>query len=168
MSIKSQYMFTNANHIYSKYKSHGSRGFVILGPPASGKTTFIKSQKIPNWIDTDDLFSKLNLNWHINETNSVDFKLNYMRADYLLEQSKMLGFRLIGSLYYNYIPDAIIIPPIMIHEEYINKRNNDNDYPLDKDNVYIIRNELIKKAKNNNIPIFKTCNEAVRYCDQLN
>ena len=65
MSIKSQYMFTNANHIYSKYKSHGSSGFVILGPPASGKTTFIKSQKIPNWIDTDDLFSKLNLNWHI-------------------------------------------------------------------------------------------------------
>ena len=119
-----------------------------MGPPGSGKTTFIKSQKIPNWIDTDDLFSKLNLNWHINETNSVDFKLNYMRADYLLEQSKMLGFRLIGSLYYNYIPDAILI-----HEAYINKRNNDNDYPLDKDNVFMIRNELIKKAKDNNIPI---------------
>lgn len=127
-----------------------------MGPPASGKTTFIKSQKIQNWIDTDELFSKLNLNWY-----NIDFKLNYMRADYLLEQSKMLGFRLIGSLYYNYIPDAI-----MIHEEYINKRNN--DYPLDKENVYIIRNELIKKAKDNNISIFKNCNEAIRYCEQLN
>ena len=84
-----------------------------------------------------------------------------MRADYLLEQSKMLGFRLIGSLYYNYIPDAILI-----HEAYINKINN--DYPLDKENVFMIRNELIKKAKDNNIPIFKNCNEAIRYCEQLN
>ena len=80
----------------------------------------------------------------------------------------LLCFRLIGSLYYNYIPDAIIIPPITIHELYIHKRNNINEYPLNKENVYSIRNELIKKAKDNNIPIFKNCNEAIIYCEQLN
>ena len=44
-SIQSQFMFIDGSHIYKKYKKH-KKGYVILAPPASGKTTFIKNQTI--------------------------------------------------------------------------------------------------------------------------
>ena len=164
-SIQSQFMFIDGSHIYKKYKKH-KKGYVILAPPASGKTTFIKNQTIQNWTDTDDLFYDLNLNWHLNESNKNDFRLNYLRADYLLEQSKLLGIRLIGSLYYNYIPDAIVILDEKIHSNYIDKRNIfDKTNKLDKKNVFNIKTDLIEKSKKYNIPIFGSINDAIKHLD---
>ena len=31
------------------------------------------------------------------------------------EQTKLLGFRIIGALYWEYLPDAIVIPPLKQH-----------------------------------------------------
>ena len=157
--IQSQFMFIDASHIYKKYTKH-KKGFVILGPPASGKTTFVRNQHIQNWTDTDDLFYDLNLNWHLNEHNENDFKLNYLRADYLLEQSKLLGLRLIGSLYYNYIPDAIVILDDAIHSKYIYERK------LDKKFVFNVKTDLIEKSKKYNIPIFNSINDAIKHLEQ--
>ena len=157
-STQSQFMFLDGSHIYNKYKKH-NKGYVILGPPASGKTTFIRNQQIQNWTDTDDLFYDLNLLWHLNETNENDFKLNYLRADYLLEQSKLLGIRLIGSLYYNYIPDAIVILDDAIHSKYIYERK------LDKKFVFNVKTDLIEKSKKYNIPIFKSINDAIKHLE---
>jgi hypothetical protein len=157
-SIHSQFMFTNGSHIYKKYKKH-KKGYIILGPPASGKTTFVRNQKIQDWTDTDDLFYDLNLNWHLNEHNENDFKLNYLRADYLLEQSKLLGLRLIGSLYYNYIPDAIVILDETIHSKYIDERK------LDKKFVFNVKTDLIEKSKKFNVPIFKSINDAIKHLE---
>tara|TARA_B100001142_G_scaffold276184_1_gene284963 strand:+ start:186 stop:716 length:531 start_codon:yes stop_codon:yes gene_type:complete len=164
-TIQSQFMFIDASHIYKKYKKH-KKGYIILGPPASGKTTFVKNQKIQNWTDTDDLFYDLNLNWHLNETNENDFKLNYLRADYLLEQSKLLGLRLIGSLYYNYIPDAIVILDEDLHSKYIDQRNKlYKTNILDKKFVFNVKTDLIEKSKQFNIPIFKSINDAIKHLE---
>lgn len=164
-SIQSQFMFIDGSHIYKKYKRH-EKGFVILAPPASGKTTFIRNQTIQDWTDTDDLFYDLNLNWHLNESNENDFKLNYLRADYLLEQSKLLGIRLLGSLYYNYIPDAIVILDEKIHSKYIDERNKlDTKNKLDKKFVFSVKTDLIEKSKKYNIPIFKSINDAIKHLD---
>ena len=164
-SIQSQFMFTDGSHIYKKYKKH-DKGYVILGPPASGKTTFVRNQTKQDWVDTDDLFYDLNLNWHLNETNKDEFKLNYLRADYLLEQSKLLGLRLIGSLYYNYIPDAIIILDDTIHSKYIDERNKlDEMNTLDKEFVFNVKTDLIEKSKKYNIPIFKSINDAIKHLE---
>jgi hypothetical protein len=163
--IQSQFMFIDASHIYKKYTKH-KKGFVILGPPASGKTTFVRNQHIQNWTDTDDLFYDLNLNWHLNEHNENDFKLNYLRADYLLEQSKLLGLRLIGSLYYNYIPDAIVILDEDLHSKYIDQRNKlDKTNTLDKKFVFNVKTDLIEKSKQFNIPIFKSINDAIKHLE---
>jgi hypothetical protein len=158
-SIHSQFMFIDGSHIYKKYTKH-KKGYIILGPPASGKTTFVRNQKIQDWTDTDDLFYDLNLNWHLNEHNENDFKLNYLRADYLLEQSKLLGLRLIGSLYYNYIPDAIVILDETIHSKYIDERK------LDKKFVFNVKTDLIEKSKQFNIPIFKSIIDAIKHLEQ--
>lgn len=164
-TVQSQFMFIDGSHIYTKYKQH-NKGYVILGPPAIGKTTFIRNQTIQDWTDTDDLFYDLNLNWHLNEMNKNDFKLNYLRADYLLEQSKLLGLRLIGSLYYNYIPDAIVILDEKNHSNYINKRNKlDKLNKLDKKTVFNIKTDLIEKSNKYNIPIFKSINDAINHLD---
>ena len=158
------YKFIDAKNIYDKYthiyKKH-HKGYVILGPPASGKTTFVNSQNDKNWIDVDDLFNELGVNWKHYSDHS-QFKLNYLRADYMLEQSKLYGFKLIGSLFWEYNPDAIVIPPLDIHKIYISNRSD-----LDYNNVLKIRNILIQKANNNNIPIFNSCIDAVNYIDSL-
>ena len=100
---------------------------VILGPPGIGKTTFIRNdekhiwksgQKL-DWIDQDDLLHELGVDWHFNSNNQHDFRLNYLRADYITEQSKQLGYWLISSLFWTYKADAIVIPPWSIHETYV-------------------------------------------------
>ena len=141
-------MFSDGSKVYKnfdkKYKKH-KKGFVIFGPPGIGKTTFVKNQtsKKKEWIDQDELFHDLGVNWKLDENNN--FKLNYMRADYMSEQSKKLGYRIIGSLFWEYIPDAIVIPPLEIHKKYISNRKD-----LKYNNVIKIRKFLFRHAKKNN------------------
>jgi hypothetical protein len=47
-----------------------------------------------------------------------------MRCDYLLEQSKQLCYRIIGSLFWTYVPDAFVIPPLKTHKEWIKNRKD--------------------------------------------
>ena len=106
-SSKATFKFSNGLNIYEKYdkkyKRH-EKGLVILGPPGIGKTTFIRKdekqiwnsgQKL-DWMNQDDLLHELEVSWHFNSNNQDDFRLNYMRADYITEQSKQLGYWLIG------------------------------------------------------------------------
>ena len=102
-------MFCDGKKAYKPYFKHG-KGMVILGPSGCGKSTFCRKQYCKNWVDQDLLFSKLGANWKTNYKNPNEFKLNYMRCDYLLEQYKQLGYRIIGSLFWAYVPDAIVTP----------------------------------------------------------
>jgi len=44
-------------------------------------------------------------------------------CDNLLDQSKQLGYRIIGSLFWTYIPDASP-PPLKAHKEWIKNRKD--------------------------------------------
>ena len=83
----SVFAFCDGSKVYEKYdkkyKRH-EKGMVILGPPGIGKTTFvrkdereiIKSGDKLDWIDQDDLFGELGVEWHYNSNNPKDFRLN--------------------------------------------------------------------------------------------
>lgn len=168
-SVKSQFMFADGKKVYSKYKKEyitHKKGYVVIGPPCVGKTTYCNRQPLVKgkkaWVDSDKLFGSLGVKWHQNEKNPVDFKLNYMRADYMMEQSRALGFRVIGALFYNFIPDAIVIPDLKYHKEMMAKRKDMAKIPKW---VVDCRNLLKKRGKEHKVPIFKTCEEACTYLE---
>jgi len=142
--------------VYDKYPKHQGTGKVILGPPASGKTTFVNNQI--DWIDQDVLFSELGLDWHHKEDDPIHFKSNYLRADYMSEQSKVRGCWIIGSLFWEYKADAIVIPELELHKKYISNRDD-----LVEDSVMKIREILVKHAILYNTPIFSSCEEAATF-----
>ena len=157
-------MFTDGKDIYKKYKYKPyNKGFVILGPPGIGKTYFVnhqpKNRYKKGWVDQDDLFDELGVKWQENLNNEVDFRLNYLRANYMLEQSRALGYRIIGSLFWpGFIPDAIVIPNLKDHLILLKKRKD-----LDVETVKEIRNILKDIAKKNKVKIFKKIEKAIEY-----
>ena len=160
-------MFNDATAVYTKYdkkyKKH-DKGYVILGPPGIGKTTFVRNQKgsKKDWIDQDDLFRDLGVKWHFNNNNENDFKLNYLRADYMSEQTKLLGYRIIGALFWEYKADAIVIIPEKLHKQYLSKRKD-----LKLNTVKEIIKYLRDHAKKNKIPIFDSILAATNYLENL-
>ena len=151
-------VYKRFNKLYKKHK----KGYVILGAPGIGKTTFIKNQGKGkrDWVDSDDLLGELGVKWDFNSNNESDFKLNYLRADYMLEQSKLLGYRIIGSLFWEYKADAIVNLPLDIHKEYLKNRKD-----ISLDVVLEVRELLLKLAKKNNIPVFDSIQGAVDFLE---
>ena len=164
---KGMFMFKDAKAVYSKYnkkyKKH-NKGYVILGPPGIGKTTFVRNQKgsKKDWIDQDDLFRDLGVKHHFNNKSDDDFKLNYLRADYMSEQTKLLGYRIIGALFWEYKADAIVIIPLKLHKEYLSKRKD-----LSFKTVMEITKYLREHAKKNKIPVFDNILDAKNYLENL-
>lgn len=156
--------FTDGKDVYDDfntvYKRH-KKGYVILGPPGIGKTTFVNNQTgdKKDWIDVDVLFGSksLNINWQGKKT-PADERLSYLRADYMLEQSKIYGYRIIGALFWEYKADAMIIPPIKQHKAYMLNRKD-----LDIKQINKMRKVFSNHAKKFKIPIFKSIKEAVAY-----
>ena len=161
------FMFTDASSVYSKYDkkyNKHDKGYVILGPPGIGKTTFVRNQsgKKKDWIDQDDLFKDLGVKWHFNMKNEKDFQLNYLRADYMSEQTRSLGYRIIGALFWEFKADAIVLLPLDLHKKYLSKRKD-----LNLKIVLDIRNYLSEHAKKNKIPIFDSIIDATKYLENL-
>jgi hypothetical protein len=164
--IKSLFKFSNGQTTYQQFDTEYNRhnkGLVILGPSGIGKTFFVNRQNNSqngkkDWIDMDYLCGVLGADWHQNEDNKDDFKLNYMRVDYLLEQSKMLGYHIIGALYWEYQTDAIVIPPLNIHSEYVKKRED-----LTLTRMMNERKTFQEHGKKYGIPIFDSIEKAINH-----
>jgi hypothetical protein len=167
-SVQSEFMFTSGSSVYSKYSESfvkHKKGLLILGPPGIGKTYYCDNIQEENedgkkhWIDADNICSSLNVQWHFNEKSKIEQRLNYLRAEYILEQSRALGYYVIGSLFWNnIIPDAIVIPDIELHKTYLKSRED-----LNIDFVLTVRKLLKDMAKRFDIKVFKSIQDAINY-----
>lgn len=164
-SIKSNKIFADGNNAFKtidKVHNKHEKGIVILGPPGIGKSTWLRKQpKVKgkkDWIDSDYLSFRMQLNHNLNRNNENDFKLGMLRADYMLEQSKLMGYRIIGALFWQYKADAVVIPPLNTHLKYLSKRKD-----LDKSSIKKSRKIFKDHAKKFDIPIFDSIEKAVEY-----
>ena len=165
--IKSKFMFTSGkrkyNSIDKKYKCH-KKGYYILAPPGSGKSYYIRhlDGEKKDWLDADILCNACNTCWHLNKKNPVELRLNYLRNEYIIEQSRALGYRILGSLFWEDIkPDAIVMPDYKDHKKLFQKRNDINLTFIKK-----IRSLILKLAKKKKVKVFKTIPEAIKYCER--
>ena len=183
-------MYANYNcNSYSNFNLNSKKGKVIIAPPASGKTFFVKNQfnrdifiknenqnEIKNknqtkneklnidnmWFDMDSVFWQLNFNWQEHESDAVEFKKTYKRADYLIEQCTRLGFNLLGCLYYSYRPDAIVLLPKDQHLIFLKNRS---DLDNRKHIIKLVEEDLLYQKQQYNIPTFTSVIEAVNYLE---
>jgi hypothetical protein len=157
-----------------KYYNTHHQGKIIIGPSCIGKTTFLKSQTgfKKDWIDTDDIMKYLDVDWHFGEENPIQKELNYRICDFYLAQLKLQGFWILGSLFWEYTPDAIVIPKWKEHKKMLKKRIEERIEEKKKNKINFIwkmsfqdikeyRTLLKKLAKQRKIPIYNSVIKAV-------
>ena len=135
----------------------------MLAPPGSGKTYFVDNQPehARHWIDQDDLFSALGFVWSDAETDPQAFQAQYERADTLSSNVKAHGFRILGSLFWDFPgTDAIVLIPEQQHRAYVASRTD-----LSWDRVEKIRSVLREQAARNGISIFDSLEEAIAFIE---
>jgi hypothetical protein len=166
--LKAKFMFANGNKIYKKfdkdYVKH-KKGYVIIAPPGSGKSYFIRNQrkdKKKDFIDGDILLSQLGVNWKISKFPDPDFVLSYKRADLMLEQSRQYGYRILTSTFFEFNGDALVLPKIKDHKKLVEKRKD-----LSWKYVLQMRKRFEWFAKKYyKTPIFETFDEAIEYLNK--
>ena len=86
----------------TRYTRH-ARGAIVLAPPASGKTTYVRQQtgRACDWVDQDELYAALGLTWSDAETDPRVFQEQYERADRLSDSVRAYGLRVMGSLFWD-------------------------------------------------------------------
>ena len=68
-------------------------------------------------MDTDNIMSKLDVDWHYREEIPEQMILNYRMVDFYLAQLKLQGFYILGSLFWEFTPDAIVLPSWKKHKK---------------------------------------------------
>ena len=166
--LKGKFMFSNGNKIYKKfdkdYTKH-KKGYVIIAPPGSGKSYFVRNQskdKKKDFIDGDILLSQLGVNWKIAKFPDPDFVLSYKRADLMLEQSRQYGYKILTSTFFEFNGDALVLPKIKDHKKLVEKRKD-----LTWKFVLQMRKRFEWFAKNYyKTPVFETFDEAIEYLNK--
>lgn len=156
-------VFSDCTEIFNELKKEykiQEKGYFIYGPSGVGKTYFIKSQVVENWIDGDVLWSATKAfpngdwwNWSGKEIDEIE-----KRADVITEQVKRLGFRIIGASSVNFVPDAIVMPDFETHLKYIQYRETHQyDGGMKSDDLEKIKRnrEYFLRFQKAGVPIFK-------------
>ena len=125
-------------------------GCVVLAPPGTGKSTFIQDNLL--WKDQDILFNDLGIHsssWHDTKHTYIEEETHYKTCDSVLEEYRNKGQFILGSLFWEYVPDAIVIIDEKEHERRVSLRSD-----LSWEDVKNIRDFLIQHAHNHNVPVF--------------
>ena len=145
---------------YAKRYARHARGAIILAPPASGKTYFVKRQpaKMKHWIDQDLLFRALGVKWSDKVKDMDEFEKQYRRCDEMSAEVKAYGLRVLGALFWDYPADAVVLLPEDQHREYVAKRKD-----LSWKRVKDIREVIQEGAIRYKTPVFESIQAATEH-----
>lgn len=129
-----------------KYKLKLGKGRIVFAPPGSGKSTFVA--KHSDWVDEDVVAGELHLHTEHWEQRHSKRAAHYKTIDVWLKAMKDVGFKVLGSLFWDYVPDLIVIIPENVHKQYVANRDD-----LEWDDVKKKRDFLIDLARRQNVRV---------------
>ena len=86
--------------VKTKTKIH-KHGFIVLAPPGSGKTYFVKKH-LREWVDADIIFNDLGLHsmeWHNATHTEKEEEKHYKKCDAALKVMQEVGLWVLGSTF---------------------------------------------------------------------
>lgn len=140
-----------------------------MAPSGVGKTYYVNNQEESDWIDGDEIWMATGAQPDRPWWTEGDAVISHVdqRCDVVTEECRRLGLWVIGASNYWLIPDAVVIPDLRIQKKYIIKREetayDGGATSKDFDQVISHRKAILKSAKKNLVPIFKTIEEAVAF-----
>jgi hypothetical protein len=100
-------------------------GALILAAPGSGKSTWVAQQHV--WRDADVWAGEAGLHpleWHASEHTLADEKAHYQAIDAALLQARAAGKQIVGALFWEVIPDAIVVIPLTEYRRRVSMRSD--------------------------------------------
>jgi NH3-dependent NAD+ synthetase len=129
---------------------------LILAPPGAGKSTWVESRK--DWHDMDVLYKKVHPEtWNQTERSQKEEEEHYKEIDKLLEKDRKKK-KIIGSLFWKAVPDAIVIPEEDEHKKRVKKRSD-----LVWKTAEFVSGVLRKVSEKHKIPVFESFDAAATY-----
>lgn len=123
------------------------KGKIVFAPPGSGKSVFVGKNR--EWVDVDIIAGELSLHTERWAQQRHRKKAeHYKTIDVWLQAMKNVGFHVLGSLYWDYVPDEIVIIPEDVHKKYVGKRKD-----LTWEEVARNREWLLKLAQKHKIRV---------------
>ena len=140
-----------------------SQGSIVLGPQGSGKSWFVKHRGQGQWADVDEFlgpFLKFHTEeWHNKKHTQAEVEAHYRECDNYLKAMKEEGCWVVGALFWEYVPDAIVILDEAQHRKYVAQRDD-----LDWESVKRVREFLRKQSREHSVPIYNNWDDlAARY-----
>ena len=133
----------------------------ILSAPGTGKTHWVNKQG-GWWQDADIRFSDIHdSGWHSKKHTETEEENHYKLIDNELNRIKDTEY-IVGSLFWEHIPDAVVIIDEGIHKKYVDKRD-DLDWDSVQEIVQLLKNIVFK----NRVRVFDTFDSAAAYFDDI-
>lgn len=121
----------------------------VVAPPGAGKSTWVANK--PGWHDQDMLYHKYHdESWHGATHTKLEEREHYQTIDRLVKRDRKTH-NIIGCLFWDAVPDAVVMPPVGVHKERVARRGD-----LSWNKVAGIRKLILGVAARNRVPIFKT------------
>tara|TARA_Y100000992_G_scaffold230065_1_gene161326 strand:- start:294 stop:809 length:516 start_codon:yes stop_codon:yes gene_type:complete len=133
--------------------THGE-GAIVLSPPGSGKSWFVEHDGMGQWVDVDEFlgpYLKFHTDeWLSQEHSEAQTESHYRECDRYLLAMREEGLWVVGSLFWEYVADAIVILDEAQHRKWVAKRDD-----LDWEFAKGVREYLQKQSKEHSVPLYK-------------
>ena len=128
---------------------------LVLAAPGTGKSSWVKDH--PEWNDMDELYVDLHtVEWHATPKTDKENEDHYRAIDKRVEHDRKY-MNIIGSLFWNIKPDAIVLIDPKLHKERVDSRDD-----LNWETVKTVVAFLTKLAKEKNVPVFDSFDKAAK------